>query len=100
MILYHRTHAAIAKRILSDSFRDGRETYMTSKEQSGVWLSNVPLDINVGAAGDTLIQAELLEQAIADDEWIEDGKPYREWLVPAQLINEQASGLSIVDEDE
>jgi len=24
---------------------------------------------------------------IADYEWIEDGKPYREWLVPASFLN-------------
>src|ERR1700722_2127622 len=100
MILYHRTHAAIAKRILSDGFRDGSGTYMTTQEHSGVWLSNVPLDINEGPDGETLLQVELLEQTIANYEWIEDGKPYREWLVPARLLNEQASGLSVVDEGE
>jgi hypothetical protein len=98
MILYHRTHAPVAKRILSDGFRDGSGTYMTSEEHSGVWLSNVPLDENEGASGDTLLQVELLEQTIADYEWIEDGKPYREWLVPARLLNERTNGLSIVEE--
>jgi len=47
-----------------------------------------------------LLQLDLPEQTIADYEWIEDGKTYREWLVPARLINEQASGLCLVDEDE
>jgi hypothetical protein len=100
MILYHRTHAAIADRILRDGFRDGTGTYMTTTEHSGVWLSNVPLDINEGAAGDTLLQVEMPEQSIADFEWIEDGKPYREWLIPARLVNERASGVCVVDEDE
>jgi hypothetical protein len=99
MILYHRTHAAIAEKILRDGFHDGRGTYMTTEEHSGIWLSNVPLDINEGAKGDTLLQLELSEQTIADYEWIEDGKPYREWLVPAQLVNGKASGLCIVDEE-
>ena len=100
MILYHRTHAAIAEPILCDGFRDGTGTYLTTEEHSGVWLSNVPLDINEGAEGDTLLQLDLPEQTIADYEWREDGKRYREWLVPARLINEQASGLCVVDEDE
>ena len=99
MILYHRTTAANAEQILRDGFRDGVGSFGTTREHSGVWLSNVPLDINEGAEGDTLIRVELPEQAIADYEWIEDGKPYREWLIPAQLINKQAKA-SIVEEDE
>jgi hypothetical protein len=65
----------------------------------GVWLSNVPLDGNEGANGDTLMQLELLERTIADYEWIEDGAPYREWLVPAQLVDGKASGLCVVEEE-
>jgi hypothetical protein len=100
MILYHRTSATAAERILCDGFRDGVGPYLTPEEHSGVWLSNVPLDCNEGADGDTLLRVELPEQAIADFEWIEDGKPYREWLVPARLINEKASGLCVVNEDD
>ena len=99
MILYHRTTAANAEQILRDGFRDATGTFMSTREHSGVWLSDVPLDINEGADGDTLLQVELPEQVIADFEWIEKGKPYREWLIPAQRINEQAKA-SIVDEDE
>jgi hypothetical protein len=99
MILYHRTTAANAEQILRDGFRDNVGTYLTTREHSGVWLSDVPLDINEGAKGDTLLKVELPEQVIADFEWIEEGKPYREWLIPAQRINEQAKA-SIVDEDE
>ena len=99
MILYHRTTAAAAEQILRDGFRDGVGTYMATQQYSGVWLSNVPLDLGEGAEGDTLLQVELPEQAIADYEWIEEGKPYREWLIPAQLINEQAKA-SVVDEDD
>jgi hypothetical protein len=46
-----------------------------------------------------LLRVELLEQAIADYEWCEEDKSYREWLIPAQLINERAN-VCIVDEDE
>src|SRR5205814_9679817 len=96
MILYHRTHAAIAELILRDGFRDGTGTYLTTEEHSGVWLSNVLLDIIEGADGDTLLRLDLPEHTIADYEWIEDGKTYREWLVPARLIIAQASGLCVV----
>lgn len=100
MILYHRTTAASAEQILHDGFRDGVGTYLTDSEFSGVWVSNVPLDINEGAKGDTLLQVDLPEQTIAEYEWIEERKPYREWLIPARLVNELANAsLCIVDED-
>jgi hypothetical protein len=43
----------------------------------------VPLDVNEGAEGDTLLRIDLSmpESDIADYEWIEEGKPYREWLI-------------------
>jgi hypothetical protein len=39
---------------------------------------------------------------IAEYEWVQEGKGvgYREWLIPAWLVNEKASGLCVVDEDE
>jgi hypothetical protein len=86
MKLYHRTSAAVAKTILREGFRDGIGTYLTDRGWKGVWLSNVPLDTNEGAEGDTLLQVELSEVDIADFEWVEEGKGYREWLVPARMI--------------
>src|SRR5262249_45045694 len=46
-----------------------------------------------GAEGDTLLRIDLRlpEHTIADYEWIEEGKPYRGWLIPAQLLNENSS---------
>ena len=58
----------------------------------GVWLSNRPLDSNEGAKGDVLleVQMDLQETDLADFELIEDGKPYREWCLPAELVNRVA----------
>ena len=102
MILYHRTTKASARKIFRGGFRDRSGTYGTSRTHRGVWLSNMPLDCNEGAWGDILLQIDLPEQAIADYEWIEEeGKPYREWLVPARLITKQAqTKIIVVDEDE
>jgi hypothetical protein len=61
---------------------------MTTEEHSGVWLADVPLDSNEGADGDTLLEVTFDDLApLADYEWVEEGKPYREWLVPAALVN-------------
>jgi hypothetical protein len=100
MILYHRAPDAVAKAILQAGFRDGTGTYMTTREWTGTWLSNIPLDINEGAVGGVLLRVELTldEAAIAEFEWIEEGKPYREWLVPASLINTYST-VRVIDED-
>jgi hypothetical protein len=101
VILYHRTTKASARKILRVGFRDSSRTYGTSRTHRGVWLSNMPLACNEGAWGDIVLQIDLPEQAIADYEWIEEGKPYREWLVPARLITKQAQArIIVVDEDE
>jgi hypothetical protein len=90
VILYHRTAEAAAQQILAGGFRDGQGNYMTTRLHSGVWVSDQPLDENEGACGNALIRIKLAkdESEIAPYEWIEDGKPYREWLMPADLINE------------
>jgi hypothetical protein len=97
MILYHRTSAANAAQILRNGFRDGVGHYLTDQEWVGAWVSNVSPEVNEGAEGDTLLQVELSEQAVADYEWIEEDEPYREWLVLADLIDGQAS-VHVVDE--
>ena len=88
MILYHRTHNADA--ILRDGFRDKEGSYgLEDFTLRGVFFSDKPLSIHEGAGGD-----KLLEVTLPDDccdfpyyELVEDGKPYREWCVPAQIIN-------------
>jgi hypothetical protein len=88
-VFFHRTTAANARTILAKDFKDGMGTHLTNRVWRGVWLSNVPLDSNEGANGDTLLKVTLTptHADLARYEWIEDGKPYRDWLVPAKLIN-------------
>jgi hypothetical protein len=70
---------------------------------SGVWLSNYPLECNEGAKGDQLLEITLPDDLdISDHEWAEEGKPYREWLVPAEVINQHGKVrlLSADEEDQ
>jgi hypothetical protein len=99
MILFHRTDQAEA--ILHDGFRDAEGTYaLIGFTLRGVFLSDVPLDYNQGAKGQQLIEVILPDSIdISDYELVEEGKPYREWCVPAEFINENAS-LRIVPFDE
>jgi hypothetical protein len=89
MILYHITSS-----IKRDGFRDTGGSYMTESEHRGVehrgvWLLDRPLDANEGAWGDTAIAVDLplSEADLNQYEWKEEGKVYREWLIPAAIIN-------------
>ena len=101
-ILYHRTTDEAATAILSNGFRDATGTYLTVNEYTGVWLSDQPLDANEGAFGDVLLclVLDLSETDLAQYEWVEEGKGYREWLIPAAVVNEAQVSLKIVDRDE
>jgi len=104
MILYHRTYCEPARRIiLEEGFRDGTGTYLTHLTQqtwSGVWLSDEPLDENEGARGDTLLEVhtDLSESELSTYEWAEEGKGYREFLVPASIVNSR-SRIQIAEDD-
>ena len=101
MIVYHRTSAESADLILRDGLQDARDKYMTDREFEGVWISDRPLDANEGVWGDVLLRIDLsglTADDLADFEWVEDGKPHREWLVPADLLNR--SGKVIVAEND
>ena len=50
-------------------------------------MSDRPLDNSEGASGETLLQIEVEEPLIAAYEWVKEGKPYREWLIPATVLN-------------
>jgi hypothetical protein len=85
MILYHRTDHADA--IHREGFKDAEGRYLTAEIHRGVWVSDIPLDINEGARGDDLFVIEIPESVLADYEWVEEFKGYREFLIPAALLN-------------
>ena len=93
MIVFHRTHRDAAIAILREGFKDATGSYFTDHTFSGVWVSNVPLDENEGAKGDMLFSISIPAKAIRKYEWIEEVKPYREFLVPASVLNSQADKL-------
>ena len=85
MMVYHRTsHSA---EILGGGFRDAEGTYMTDISHRGIWVSDRPLDISEGADGDVLLGLDILVGLFEKYEWVEDEKPYRESLIPANELN-------------
>ena len=102
LILFHRTSEEAARAIVESGFRDNTGTYLTGEEFTGVWLSNRPLDANEGAWGHSLLRVtiDLPESELTSYEWTNEGnESYREWFIPASLINLRAK-VEIVDEDE
>lgn len=96
MRVFHRTPEPAA--ILEGGFKDGTGTYMMGVEVTGVWVSDVPLDINCGAKGDTVLAVEIPEAVFVENEVVEEGKGYREAVVPVAVLN--ASGKpTIFDHD-
>jgi hypothetical protein len=85
VILYHRTDSAQA--IVDNGFRDAEGTYLTGEWHTGVWVSDIPLDVNEGAQGDQVLAVDVGDADLSEWEWIEEGKTYREWLVPADVLN-------------
>jgi len=99
MICYYTTD--VADVILHDGFREATVSYMiVGLELTGVWLGDGPMDINEGAKGDQVLRVELPGDVdLTDFEVIEYGKPYREWCVPAVLINTLAT-VTLMSDDE
>jgi hypothetical protein len=46
-----------------------------------------------------LLAVELPEDVFAEYEWVEDAKPYREALVPADVLNAQARPVLVFGEE-
>ncbi len=89
--LYHRTTEAKAAQILKEGFRDTPGRYLTDREWSGVWISDRPLDNTEGASGEVLLQIEIAEGRIKTFEWLQGGRTFREWIVPAAVLNDFAT---------
>jgi hypothetical protein len=103
MKLFRRVRPSEAERVLAGGFENHTGTYLTDREWTGVWVSDRALDCNEGIPLAAIvlleIQLHVPEAAIADYEWVEEEKTYREWLLPAVLLNRYAS-VRMVGEDE
>ncbi len=102
MKCYHRTSREAANAILRDGFEDATGSYLTEHSYEGVWVSDVPLDPDEGADGDTLLSLNIEDKVFSDYEWVESDpqlremKGYREALIPAAQLNK--SRVTIVDD--
>jgi|GEM_PF-6501228 len=87
MIFYHKTDSAEA--VLRYGFRDAeRWCGLDNLFLRGVFVSDVPLACLDGETGSRVLKITLPNECdLSDYELIEEGKEYREWCVPSELIN-------------
>jgi len=97
---YHRTDAAAE--ILRDGFRDSTGSYMLATTVlTGVFISDLILDVNEGARGDDVIEVDIPQDVnLTAYEIVEELKGYREWCVPAALLNDPTVRLRLLTQDE
>jgi len=114
--LYHRTTRRQATAILASGFHDQRGHYGLYDAETGephtltgVWLSDVPLDENEGAAGHALLRVTvaLTDEELALYEVVEEPveiargpfvNGYREWCIPAAVLRGAAT-LELLDDE-
>jgi hypothetical protein len=101
VITYHTTEDP--EQLLSDGFSGGIEDVLIGGILlTGVRLANTPLDGNEGARGTEVLRVEFPDNVDLDSYELvyEDGGiGYREWYVPAALIETHAR-VSWLTEDE
>ena len=84
MKLYHPTrHSAD---ILRNGFGEKSGAYLTPTDHSGVWLFDRPIEGHTDDDPNVTLELEIPESVVAPFEW-HVGLPYREFLMPAALIN-------------
>jgi hypothetical protein len=84
--------AAGTESILREGFRDGYYV-LGIGEFRGVWVSaDWPLDENEGAhgplSGGGVLAVEIPDELFIEHEWVEEGKTYREAMIPAADLNQ------------
>lgn len=101
-IFYHRAKPEIAQTILQEGFKNSSGDFLTNKLWTGVWLSSVPAEKrnDEDDAVNLMVKFEATERELLSRwEWTAEGRPYREWLIPAALLNKRAS-VEMVDQME
>jgi hypothetical protein len=94
MRLYHVTDRASAETIIDDGFKDAEVIHDDSELLIGVWLADRCIagedDVGprLGPVADVAISIELPVDAVEGYEHTDSAKAYREFCLPASLLNE------------
>ena len=93
-LFFHVTEEENAAAILKGGFKDSESCYLTRRRHKGVFITD---DYETCFQGDlnkpVVLQIELSLDAkcLADYEWVEKDKTYREWCIPSSVLNKHAT---------
>jgi len=94
MRLYHGTTLANAEQVARNGFQDATSNFGLYSAASGepvnttgVFFSDLVLDENEGICSEAYFVLDIPNEHLASYEWMEEGKGYREWCIPAALAN-------------
>lgn len=91
-IFYHRTKIDDARSIVENGFENSSGYFLGNRIWTGVWLSSIPLDCDLAREEALLmVKLEIESKDLSRWEWTAEGKAYREWLIPASLVNKCAT---------
>jgi hypothetical protein len=96
---YHTTDAA--ELILEEGFQgsSGRFGFASFELEGGCFVGDQHMDINEGVKGTDVFEIVIPDDFDLDNyELVEDVKPYREWYVPAYILNKFPRRLLSEDE--
>jgi hypothetical protein len=94
MRLYHVTDRASAELILSNGFEDAEVIHDNEELQVGVWLADRCLageeDVGprTGPVADVALEVHIPARLVETYQRLDFSKPYREFCIPAKLVNE------------
>ena len=98
--LYHLTARKNLRSILSEGFRDSAAGYRSRSGYSGVRFSDRPVaDDMDGPFAAVEIEMILSEQELTEFEWVGAGGGRREFLIPADRVNDHCL-LHVISEAE
>ena len=94
MRLYHGTTLADAEQVARNGFQDVTSNFGLYSAASGepvnttgVFFSDLVLDENEGICSEAYLVLDIPDEHLTSYEWMEEGKGYREWCIPAALAN-------------
>ena len=85
MKLYHPT--LHADDILRNGFGEDTGTYLTQSDRSGVWLFDRPVDERMGGGTGAVVLELDIPEAVALAFETGTSLPYRQFLMPAGILN-------------
>ena len=100
MRLYQCTSQESAHAIMAQGFRDAWGYYLTDRLWYGVWFSDVPHPGHEDTGEEVLLAVDLdvPDDQLGEYAWVDFGKPYRMFLLPAELVNRRGT-LRVVEDD-